>query len=154
MVQLYFTSQMTFFFHPKKQKSTRTSSFPHVVTEKLKYFNSCVSALERENLPHGRHFFTFRSLVRTKGAFRLDAKQREATRSNQNLTSSTARERLKPGHNLSRAVDDVKFWLLRVQSKRTLKVNLHSIRFSYVFVRFFTFLLLLDKVCAFSSAFL
>ena len=34
-----------------------------------------------------------------------------------------------------------------------LKVNLHSIRFSYVFVRFFTFLLLLDKVCAFSSAF-
>ena len=34
------------------------------------------------------------------------------------------------------------------------KVNLHSIRFSYVFVRFFTFLLLLDKVCAFSSAFL
>ena len=31
------------------------------------------------------------------------------------------------------------------------KVNLHSIRFSYVF---FTFLLLLDKVCAFSSAFL
>ena len=36
----------------------------------------------------------------------------------------------------------------------TLKVNLHSIRFSYVFVRFFTFLLLLDKVCAFSSAFL
>ena len=36
----------------------------------------------------------------------------------------------------------------------SLKVNLHSIRFSYVFVRFFTFLLLLDKVCAFSSAFL
>ena len=35
-----------------------------------------------------------------------------------------------------------------------LKVKLHSIRFSYVFVRFFTFLLLLDKVCAFSSAFL
>ena len=35
-----------------------------------------------------------------------------------------------------------------------LKVNLHSIRFSYVFVRFFTFLLLLEKVCAFSSAFL
>ena len=35
-----------------------------------------------------------------------------------------------------------------------LKVNLHSIRFSYVFVRFFTFLLLLDKVCAFPSAFL
>ena len=34
------------------------------------------------------------------------------------------------------------------------KVNLHSIRFSYVFVRFFTFLLLLDKVCAFSFAFL
>ena len=34
------------------------------------------------------------------------------------------------------------------------KVNLHSIRFSYVFVRFFTFLLLLEKVCAFSSAFL
>ena len=33
------------------------------------------------------------------------------------------------------------------------KVNLHSIRFSYVFVRFFTFLLL-EKVCAFSSAFL
>ena len=33
-------------------------------------------------------------------------------------------------------------------------MNLHSIRFSYVFVRFFTFLLLLDKVCAFSSAFL
>ena len=42
-------------------------------------------------------------------------------------------------------------------SKTTLgetKVNLHSIRFSYVFVRFFAFLLLLDKVCAFSSAFL
>ena len=35
-----------------------------------------------------------------------------------------------------------------------LKVNLHSIRFSYVFVRFFTFLLLLEKVYAFSSAFL
>ena len=35
-----------------------------------------------------------------------------------------------------------------------IKVNLHSIRFSYVFVRFFTFLVLLDKVCAFSSAFL
>ena len=35
-----------------------------------------------------------------------------------------------------------------------LKVNLHSIRFSSVFVRFFTFLLLLEKVCAFSSAFL
>ena len=34
--------------------------------------------------------------VETKGAFRLDAKQREATRSNQNLTSSTARERLQP----------------------------------------------------------
>ena len=34
------------------------------------------------------------------------------------------------------------------------KVNLHSIRFSYIFVRFFTFLLLLEKVCAFSSAFL
>ena len=33
-------------------------------------------------------------------------------------------------------------------------MGLHSIRFSYVFVRFFTFLLLLDKVCAFSSAFL
>ena len=43
--------------------------------------------------------------------------------------------------------------LLRFQ-KKTLKMNLHSIRFSYVFVRFFTFLLLLDKVCAFSSAFL
>ena len=36
----------------------------------------------------------------------------------------------------------------------SVKVNLHSVRFSYVFVRFFTFLLLLDKVCAFSSAFL
>ena len=35
-----------------------------------------------------------------------------------------------------------------------LKVNSHSIRFSYVFVRFFTFLLLLDKVCALLSAFL
>ena len=35
-----------------------------------------------------------------------------------------------------------------------LKVNLHRIRFSSVFVCFFTFLLLLDKVCAFSSAFL
>ena len=35
-----------------------------------------------------------------------------------------------------------------------LKVNLHSIRFSSVFVRFYTFLLLLDKVRAFSSAFL
>ena len=35
-----------------------------------------------------------------------------------------------------------------------LMVNLHGIRFSYVFVRFFTFLPLLDKVCAFSSAFL
>ena len=33
-------------------------------------------------------------------------------------------------------------------------MNLHSIRFSYVFVRFFMFLLLLDKICAFSSAFL
>ena len=32
--------------------------------------------------------------------------------------------------------------------------NLHSIRFSNVFVRFFTFLLLFEKVCAFSSAFL
>ena len=31
-----------------------------------------------------------------KGAFRLDAKQREATQSNQNLTSLTARERLRP----------------------------------------------------------
>ena len=31
-----------------------------------------------------------------KGEFRLDAKQREATQSNQNLTSSTARERLRP----------------------------------------------------------
>ena len=30
-------------------------------------------------------------------------------------------------------------------------MNLHSFRFSDVFVRFFTFLLLLDKVCAFSS---
>ena len=101
MVQLYFTSQMT--FHPKKQKSTRTSSFPHAATEKLKYFNFSVASkssarkifsraflepfsraslelfsrafplfsatfpLERENLPHGRHFFTFRSLVRTNG---------------------------------------------------------------------------------------
>ena len=35
-----------------------------------------------------------------------------------------------------------------------LKVNLHSTRFSFVFVRFFTFLFLLDTVCAFSSAFL
>ena len=35
----------------------------------------------------------------------------------------------------------------------TIKVNLHSIRFSYVFVRFFTLLLLLEKVFAFSSAF-
>ena len=35
-----------------------------------------------------------------------------------------------------------------------IKVNLHSIRFSYVFVRFFTFLVLLDKACAFSSAFI
>ena len=34
------------------------------------------------------------------------------------------------------------------------KMNLHSIRFSYVFDRFFTFLLLLEKVCAFSSSFL
>ena len=36
------------------------------------------------------------------------------------------------------------------------KVNLHSIRFSYVFVRFFTFLLLLfqEKAHTFSSAFL
>ena len=33
---------------------------------------------------------------KSKGAFRLDAKQREATQSNQNLTSSTARERLRP----------------------------------------------------------
>ena len=33
-------------------------------------------------------------------------------------------------------------------------MNLHSFRFSFVFVRFFTFLLLLDKVCAFPSAFL
>ena len=38
--------------------------------------------------------------------------------------------------------------------RQCIKVNLHSIRFSYVFVRFFTFLLLLDEVCAFSSAFL
>ena len=37
---------------------------------------------------------------------------------------------------------------------RPIKVNIRSIRFSYVFVRFFTFLLLLEKVCAFSSAFL
>ena len=43
---------------------------------------------------------------------------------------------------------------LRITSSINLKVNLHSIRFSYVFVRFFAFLLLLDKVCAFSSAFL
>ena len=34
--------------------------------------------------------------ITTKGAFRQDAKQRKATRSNQNLTSSTARERLQP----------------------------------------------------------
>ena len=39
-------------------------------------------------------------------------------------------------------------------NERNPKMNLHSIRFSYVFVRFFTFLLLLDKVCACSSAFL
>ena len=32
-----------------------------------------------------------------------------------------------------------------MHSKIFLKVNLHSIRFSYVFVRFFTFLLLLDS---------
>ena len=44
------------------------------------------------------------------------------------------------------------FW--QFLEHRKVKVNLHSIRFSYVFVRFFTFLLLLDKVCAFSSAFL
>ena len=35
-----------------------------------------------------------------------------------------------------------------------LKVDLHRIHFSSVFVRFFTFLLLLEKVCAFSSAYL
>ena len=35
--------------------------------------------------------------------------------------------------------------------QRSFRVNLHSVRFSSVF---FTFLLLLDKVCAFSSAFL
>ena len=37
--------------------------------------------------------------------------------------------------------------------KSSIKVNLQSIRFCSVFVRFFTFLLLLEKVCAFSSAF-
>ena len=41
-----------------------------------------------------------------------------------------------------------------VSSLKSFKVNLHSFRFSFVFIRFFTFLLLLDKVCAFSSAFL
>ena len=30
-----------------------------------------------------------------------------------------------------------------------IKMNLHSIRFSFVFVRFFTFLLLLETLCAF-----
>ena len=30
-----------------------------------------------------------------------------------------------------------------------IKVNLHSIRFLFVFVRFFTFLLFREKVCAF-----
>ena len=46
---------------------------------------------------------------------------------------------------------ETQFYVLLAKS---IKVNLHSIRFSYVFVRFFTFLLLLYKVCAFSSAFL
>ena len=50
--------------------------------------------------------------------------------------------------------DKPNYFELFTFSAKTLKVNLHSIRFSYVFVRFFTFLLLLDKVCAFSSAFL
>ena len=35
-----------------------------------------------------------------------------------------------------------------------LEVNLHSNRFSSVFVRVFTFLLLREQVCPFSSAFL
>ena len=42
----------------------------------------------------------------------------------------------------------------KIELRKKVNVNLRSIRFSYVFVRFFTFLLLLDKVCAFSSAFL
>ena len=46
------------------------------------------------------------------------------------------------------------FRIPKFEANFRLKVNLHSIRFSYVFVRFFTFLLLLDKECAFSSAFL
>ena len=37
-----------------------------------------------------------KKFITHKGAFRLDAKQHEATQSNQNLTSSTARERLRP----------------------------------------------------------
>ena len=37
--------------------------------------------------------------------------------------------------------------------KEIVKVNLHSIRFSYVFVRFFTFLLLLEKICLFHPHF-
>ena len=36
----------------------------------------------------------------------------------------------------------------------SVKADLHSIRFSSVFVRFFTFLLLHEKVCAILSAFL
>ena len=44
--------------------------------------------------------------------------------------------------------------LLNSLLSRTLKTDLHSIRFSSGFVRFFTFLLLDKKVCAFSSAFL
>ena len=56
--------------------------------------------------------------VRDRVSFRDRVRVRlDWTRSNQNLTSSTARERLKPGHNLSGAVDDVKFWLLRVASR-------------------------------------
>ena len=52
--------------------------------------------------------------------------------------------------NLSRALLDI---VCKSSRLLLVKVNLHSIRFSCVFVRFFTFLLLLDKVCAFSSAF-
>ena len=60
----------------------------------------------------------------------------------------TKMQQLKKGNTTTQA--EVEKFYLQIN----VKVNLHSIRFSYVFVRFFTFLLLLDKVCAFSSAFL
>ena len=40
-----------------------------------------------------------------------------------------------PGCNLSRAVDDVKFWLLCVQSKRTLKHFFESVELTFLYAR-------------------